>query len=150
MNDERHEPNSTPPGGRVYVTPTALPRLSSMSDRALLEECARRSHHAWETAASAHEWVKELAIKIDQIAKRLGIVERAPREGSSPALERFADLAFEDLSTEVKRKALVLADEERARALAHENRKRAWSLAWKIAAALVAIGLAYAAGRFGG
>lgn len=81
--------------------------------------------------------------ELGRIATRLGIVERGPREGSSPALERLADLALEDLTTEVREK-------ERTRSLAHANRKRAWDLTWRVLGVL-AVGLAgYALARLTG
>jgi len=61
--------------------------------------------------------------RVEDIARRLGVVERDPREGSSPQLEALASLALEDAETEV-----------RARKHRAENRARAWAAAWKIAA----------------
>lgn len=81
-------------------------------------------------AASVADMGKSLAA----IAQRLGVVERAPREGSHPQLEQLASLAVEDLETEVRRRKAQAAEEEQERALRAANRARAWSLVWKVAA----------------
>lgn len=77
------------------------------------------------------------AQRVEDIARRLGVVERAPREGSSPQLEALASLALEDAETEVRRRRAQAADEEHARALRAANRARLWSVVWKAAALVV-------------
>ncbi len=126
---ESERATTTPPGGIVVPV---LPAFGGKSDRWLLEEAVRRSHHAWEAGACAQEWTRELAKNTEKkfaeaaasaqereertgrrfagIEQRLGIAEQRPaREGSHPVLDdlakigtKMAELHLEDEKTEVK------------------------------------------------
>lgn len=139
----REERPSTPPEGMV---PPLLPPFAGKSDRWLLEEAVRRSHHAWETAATADERVRRLAKSMDV---RFEAVDRqiAQRTGSHPAIEeagaRFLQLQLDEEDSKVQHNRFLLAQDEQARRLAAQNRARAWSYAWKVAAVLFALISAY-------
>jgi hypothetical protein len=78
--------------------------------------------------------VEQLARRLEDVARRVGAVERAPREGSSPQLEALASLALEDAETEVRRRRAQVAEDEQRRQLRAQNRARLWGWVWKIAA----------------
>lgn len=143
----REEATSTPPGG---MSPPVLPSFAGKSDRWLLEEAVRRSHHAWEAAATADERAKRLALQMD---RRFLEVDRriAQRTGSHPAIEeagaRFLALQLDEEDTKVRHTRFLLEREEEDRRLAAANKARAWSYAWKIAALAFAVLSAYLAAR---
>jgi hypothetical protein len=78
--------------------------------------------------------VEALARRLEDVARRVGAVERAPREGSSPQLEALASLALEDAETEVRRRRAQVAEDEARRQLRAQNRARLWGYVWKAAA----------------
>lgn len=152
----------TPPEsvGPIPPPPTVLGPLEAKSDRQLLEEAVRQSHHAWTTAASSWEWTRALAENVDGrfkaasaerkelkgqvrgIEQRLGIVERAPREGSHPQLERLVDLKLDEEETEVRRRREDIEETKRQREAAAVNRAKAWAIFFRGAALLLTAGTA--------
>lgn len=137
-------------GGMLYLG-EQLKRLGDERrlDRSLIERSAMHSEMAANRADAAKEEVKALRgdvagirlviegdvmPSIKAIAKRVGAVEKGPREGSHPQLEQLASLAVEDATTEVRRRRAQLEEEAAARALRIANRARMWAIAWKVAA----------------
>lgn len=78
--------------------------------------------------------VEQLARRLEDVARRVGAVERAPREGSSPQLEALTSLGLEAIDTEVKRRRAEVDEEQQERALRAQNRARLWGWIWKVAA----------------
>jgi chromosome segregation ATPase len=129
------DPPTTPPRGldlRGADTSIVLTEIRALSDKidALIDDVRGLDAHQRSmrsTVDRIEEALQQVVAtttrtdrRVEDIARRLGVVERAPREGSSPQLEALASLALEDAETEV-----------RARKARAENRARAWAYAWK-------------------